>query len=104
MQWTSQYIRVWFFPRNAIPSDITNLIPNPSNWGLPAANLQGSCTIDQHFQGHQIIFDNTFCGQYAGNPAVWNSTVNSCATITNYTTCNAFVAADPSAFQNSYVS
>lgn len=47
MQWTSDYIRVWFFQRNQIPRDITNLTPNPSNWGLPAANLQGSCNIDQ---------------------------------------------------------
>lgn len=47
MQWTSDYIRVWFFPRQQIPTDILNLTPNPSNWGPPAANLQGSCNIDQ---------------------------------------------------------
>jgi len=116
MQWTSDYIRVWFFQRSQIPQDITNLTPNPANWGLPAANLQGSCNIDQSqclwfppvdrilifagFQSHEIIFDNTFCGSYAGVASVWNSSMNSCLVQTGYPTCNAFVAAQPAAFQN----
>jgi hypothetical protein len=100
MHWTSDYIRVWFFPRNAIPADITNKTPNPSSWGLPAANLQGSCNIDQHFQGHKVILNNAFCGEYAGASSVWNSTTNSCAASTGYSTCNAYVAAVPGAFQN----
>jgi hypothetical protein len=57
MQWTSDFIRVWVFPRNQIPADIINLTPNPSGWGLPAANMQGSCPIDVHFQQHKIIFE-----------------------------------------------
>ena len=101
MQWTSDYIRVWFFPRGAIPSDITNKAPNPASWGLPSANLQGSCVIDQHFQGHKLILNNAFCGEYAGAASVWNSTTSpSCAISTGYATCNAYVAAVPAAFQN----
>ncbi|KIW97726.1 uncharacterized protein Z519_01310 [Cladophialophora bantiana CBS 173.52] len=102
MQWTSDYISVWFFPKGSIPSDIVNKAPNPSSWGLPMANMQGSCVIDQHFQAHKIILNNAFCGEYAGATTVWNSTTNSCATYTGYSTCNAYVAAQPAVFQQSY--
>lgn len=100
MQWTSDYIRIWFFPRPQIPQDILDKMPNPSNWGFPAANMQGSCMIDQHFQQHKIVLDNTFCGEYAGVSSVWNSSLDSCATATGYATCNEFVASEPQAFRN----
>jgi hypothetical protein len=103
MQWTSDYIRVWFFVRGSIPSDILNGNPNPSSWGLPFANMQGSCVIDQHFQGHKVILNNAFCGEYAGASSVWNSTLNSCATATGYATCSAYVAAVPGVYQNAWV-
>ncbi|KIW83989.1 hypothetical protein Z517_03235 [Fonsecaea pedrosoi CBS 271.37] len=102
MQWTSDFVSVWFFPRGSIPSDITSKTPNPSSWGLPAAKMQGSCVFDQHFQAHKIILNNAFCGEYAGATSVWNSTTNSCAINTGYSTCNAYVAAQPGAFQQSY--
>jgi hypothetical protein len=101
MQWTSDYIRVWVFPRTAIPADIINKTPNPSLWGLPAANQQGSCVIDQHFQGHSIVLNNDLCGEYAGAASVWNSTTSpSCAVRTGYSTCNAYAAAVPGGFSN----
>lgn len=103
MQWTSEYIRIWFFPRGEIPSDIVNNSPNPNpaSWGLPQAHMQGDCVIDQHFQSHKIILNNAFCGEYAGAPSVWNSTVNSCATYTGFSSCSAYVAGVPSDFQAS---
>jgi hypothetical protein len=103
MQWTSDFIRIWYFARGTIPSDITNQTPNPSSWGLPAAEFQGSCMIDQKFQAHKIIMNNAFCGEYAGAASVWNSSTNSCAASTNYGTCNAYVAGQPAAFQNACV-
>ncbi|KAJ9610217.1 hypothetical protein H2200_004994 [Cladophialophora chaetospira] len=102
MQWTTEYIRVWIFMRDSIPSDITNKTPNPSSWGLPMANLQGDCIIDQRFQAHGIVLNNAFCGEYAGAPGVWDGSPTHCAAITNYTSCSAFVAAEPEAFQDAY--
>ncbi len=104
MQWTSDFIKVWFFPRSAIPADITNKVPNPSSWGLPAADLVGpGDNIDLHFIDHAIVFDNTFCGSYAG--VVWDNVegTQSCANFTGYSTCTDYVANVPSAFQNSSV-
>ena len=101
MQWTSDFIKVWFFPRGSIPSDLDNKAPDPSGWGLPAAYFQGSCSIDAHFVNHSIVFDNTFCGAYAGLPSVWNTRDStSCAAATSYSTCNAFVGSVPSAFKD----
>lgn len=61
---------MWFFPRNAIPADALSGNPEPLKWGTPVANFQGGCDIDSHFKNHKIIFDVTFCGDWAGN--VWS--------------------------------
>jgi hypothetical protein len=60
-------IKVWHFPRTAIPADITAKKPNPANWGKPAAFFSSaSCDISQHFQDHVLTFDTTLCGDWAG--------------------------------------
>ena len=66
--WDEDAINVWFFPRNAIPQDITSGKPKPSTWGAPAASfLTGSgCNVAEAFHDHQIIFDITLCGDWAG--------------------------------------
>lgn len=96
-EWTSQAINVWFFPRNAIPSDLSSGSPDPSNWGLPQAQFTGACDIDEHVLDQQLVFDITFCGDWAGN--VW-STDATCAP--KAATCNDFVQNNPSAFQDTY--
>jgi hypothetical protein len=58
MEWTSDYINVYFFPRDAIPDDITNENPDPSGWGTPTANFEsqyGDCDIDAHFPAQTIV-------------------------------------------------
>jgi hypothetical protein len=97
MEWTSSAIEVYFFPRNAIPGDITSGSPNPAGWGTPVASFSGSgCDIDSHFMNHNIIFDTTFCGDWAGQ--VWSS--GQCASLAS--TCDAYVAANPKAFTQAY--
>jgi hypothetical protein len=97
-EWTSTGISVYFFARAAIPADITSGQPNPSNWGAPVASFSGSgCDIDSHFQNHNIVFDTTFCGQWAGS--VWSDD-STCSALAP--TCNEYVAQNPSAFVNAY--
>ena len=45
------------FYRAAIPQDITQGLPDPSNWGEPDAALAPqNCNISQYFANHSIIF------------------------------------------------
>ena len=96
-EWTSNAISIWFFPRGAIPNDISSGSPDPSNWGLPVAHFAGACDIDEHFQNQQIMFDLTFCGQWAGQ--VW-TTDDTCSS--KAATCQEYVQNNPEAFSNAY--
>lgn len=64
MEWTSTFIRIYFFPRSAIPADITAGKPNPSSWGVAAADFDsayGDCDIDANFPP-QTIVSTILCG------------------------------------------
>ncbi|KAK5753829.1 hypothetical protein LTS12_016032 [Elasticomyces elasticus] len=95
-EWTSSAISIYFFPRGSIPADISSGSPTPSSWGKPLAQFQGGCDIPDFFSDQQIVFDTTFCGDWAG--AVWSS--GSCAAKAD--TCNAFVANNPDAFTDAF--
>jgi hypothetical protein len=98
MEWTSTAIKVYFFTRSAIPADITSGTPNPASWGAPMASFTGGsgCNIDSHFVQQNIVFDTTFCGQWAG--AVWGS--STCSSLAS--TCDAYVAQNPAAFEQAF--
>ncbi|KIM48180.1 glycoside hydrolase family 16 protein [Hebeloma cylindrosporum] len=68
MKWDENDISIWSFYRAAIPKDVAAGNPNPSGWGLPSARLHASqCDIRKFFGNHSIVFDITFCGDWAGN-------------------------------------
>jgi len=68
MKWDENGIAVWSFYRAAIPKDIVEGSPDPSQWGTPSAALESkSCDPLQFFINHSIVFDITFCGDWAGN-------------------------------------
>ena len=69
-EWTSNHIQMWFWPRGTEPANV-HTTPDPSTWGTPMSNFQGSCNIDAHFMNHNMVFDTTFCGDWAG--AVWGN-------------------------------
>lgn len=97
MQWASSGIYVWFFERGNIPADIQADAPVTTNWGLPIVAFNGGsgCNIDSFFANENIVFDTTFCGQWAGN--VWTGT---CASLAS--SCNNYVAENPGAFAPAY--
>ncbi|KAI9724722.1 MAG: hypothetical protein M1828_003591 [Chrysothrix sp. TS-e1954] len=97
MEWTASWIRVYFFPRTAIPGDITSGAPSPAGWGEPVANFQGNCDIPSHFASHNIVFDTTFCGDW-GSPAFSSDATCSARAAT----CNDYVAGSPAAFTDAY--
>jgi hypothetical protein len=94
MEWTSDWIRVWFFPHGTAPKDIAQGNPDPNGWGEPSSNFQGACTIDDIFHDHTIVFDTTFCGQWAGTAAWDNDPV--CGKLGM--TCQEYVAGFPQDF------
>jgi Glycosyl hydrolases family 16 len=96
-EWNSVGIKIWFFPRNAVPAGLNSSNPEPSEaWGAPKAAFAGDFKVDDHFKDLNIVFDTTFCGQWAGK--VWaNST---CAALAP--TCEEFVTKNPSAFREVY--
>ncbi|KAL8999370.1 MAG: hypothetical protein Q9169_001796 [Polycauliona sp. 2 TL-2023] len=99
MEWTSGSINIWFFPRNAIPSDISTANPSPSTWGAATASFVGgdSCNIDQNFKDNNIVFDTTFCGDWAGG--VWSQD-GTCAAQAG--TCQEYVQNHPEAYADAY--
>lgn len=97
-EWTSGYISVWFFPRGEIPADVLSSSPKPSTWGTPIARFEGDCDMASSFTNQQLVFDTTFCGDWAGQ--AWWSSSSSCAALAP--TCEQFVELNPSAFQEAY--
>lgn len=98
MEWTASAIKVWFFPRGSIPSDIDSGSPDPSNWGTPAANHATSCDVATHFAQHNMVFDTTFCGDWAG--AVFGSDPVCGSKASG--NCQAYVAGNPDDFKDAY--
>lgn len=68
-RYTAQNITMWFFGRQSIPSDITSGKPDPSKWGTPVALFTG-CDFGKYINGQRLVFDTTFCGDWAGNSDV----------------------------------
>ncbi|EJD03022.1 2 beta-glucans in both donor and acceptor sites of Gh16 Laminarinase 16a [Fomitiporia mediterranea MF3/22] len=64
---------VWFWPRNdpKVPNEIKSGAKsvNPGDsWGEPEALFPtDTCNWQQHFDAHNIVFDLTFCGDWAGS-------------------------------------
>ncbi|KAI2614661.1 glycoside hydrolase family 16 protein [Hypoxylon fragiforme] len=99
LEWTSSAINIFFFPRTgAIPADITAGTPDPSKWGSPSTSFTGSgCDISSHFKNHQIVFDTTLCGDWAGKVFSEDPVCG-----TKAATCQEYVKNNPSAFKDSY--
>ncbi|KAF8894125.1 concanavalin A-like lectin/glucanase domain-containing protein [Infundibulicybe gibba] len=99
----TQGISVWFWPRNdlTVPQSISggaDTLSPPSSWGPPEANFPGdTCPYDTYFDAHQMIFDTTFCGDWAGNDYA-----SSCAALTGVPLCQDFVDNHPDAFLKAY--
>jgi hypothetical protein len=63
MEWRHAGIRMWQFPRNATPEDITAKNPNPKTWGTATADFPSTrCNIDSHFRNNSIVINIALCG------------------------------------------
>ncbi|KAL0951157.1 hypothetical protein HGRIS_007889 [Hohenbuehelia grisea] len=79
MKWDEDGISVWSFYRAAVPQNIFDGNPNPLTWGNPVARLDSSqCDPLRFFSNHSVIFDITFCGDWAGNSYATSGCPGSC--------------------------
>ncbi|KAI8954064.1 glycoside hydrolase family 16 protein [Xylaria longipes] len=101
LEWDSQDIKIWHFPRTAIPNDIKlapMATPDPTTWGPPQALFGGSsCEADSYFFNMSLVINTNFCGAYAGN--IWGVT-DKCNELAP--TCEEYVASNPSSFINAF--
>lgn len=82
MKWDQDGISVWNFYRVAVPDDIQQGFPDPSTWPEPTATLEpAGCNPLEYFQNHTIIFDITFCGDWAGNTYNSSGCPGTCAEV-----------------------
>ncbi|KAE8375432.1 concanavalin A-like lectin/glucanase domain-containing protein [Aspergillus bertholletiae] len=92
-------IRVWMFPRDSIPDDITNSnnSPDPSTWGAALADFPNTnCDIPSHFSNQSIIANIDLCGELGAQKQFYTEQ-SQCPG-----TCNNYVATNPSAFTEAY--
>ncbi|CAE6413471.1 unnamed protein product [Rhizoctonia solani] len=108
MLWQSTGVSIYFFPRNAIPSDITSEAPQPSTWGIPSGNWPSTnCDPATYLKNHQIIFTNTVCGDWAGSVGSWAAAgvggqTDSCSASTGVGTCLDYMRNNGAAFTDAY--
>jgi len=93
-------IRIWFFGRSNIPSDLVygaDSTPDPSGWGEALADFPSTnCDIATHFRNQSIIANIDLCGTWAGSTSVY-STQDACPG-----TCESFVTSNNTAFETAY--
>ncbi|KAF2156536.1 glycoside hydrolase family 16 protein, partial [Myriangium duriaei CBS 260.36] len=105
MELRSAGIRVWFFARSAIPSDLSelatkasSLTPDPTQWGEALADFPSThCDIGTHFRNQSIVANIDLCGDWAGQSAVYSSE-DKCPGLT----CESYAAVNASAFEEAY--
>lgn len=93
-------ISVWFITRDSLlllggepPLDLV-LLSIPDAYFPTNIN----CDYSEHFNAHRIVFDLTFCGDWAGSESVWNA--STCAA--KASTCDSFVDNNPDEFTEAY--
>lgn len=108
MQWTSDFLKVWFFPRGSIPPEVQAALdngqatPDVSMFGLPEATFASGngCEMDAHFKENRLIFDTTFCGDWASS--AWPAKCPSVAGKKSRESCEIYVGAHPEEYEGAY--
>lgn len=100
MQWTEQFVKIWFFPRASIPASITEGAPDVSQFGTPMALVEDGCDVANSFKAQSFIFDVTFCGDWAGG--VYGQSGCPMSGSDSSQSCINYVAKNPTAFEQTY--
>ncbi|KAJ5316507.1 hypothetical protein PENANT_c019G00547 [Penicillium antarcticum] len=100
MQWTDEFLKIWYFPRSSIPASITSGKPDVTKFGTPMALVKESCDVANAFKAQSFIFDVTFCGDWAGG--VFGDSGCPMSDSDSFQSCHNFVANHPAQYEQSY--
>ncbi|CAK7213826.1 hypothetical protein SBRCBS47491_001938 [Sporothrix bragantina] len=93
-------LRVWHWARANVPADLQQGRPDPTTWGPALADFRqanGGCDVAANFHSLTVILNTDFCGINESD-TMWSSDP-ACAA---YPSCEAFVASQPEAFNETY--
>ncbi|KAJ5034719.1 hypothetical protein NUH16_006162 [Penicillium rubens] len=100
LQWTDEFLKIWYFPRNSIPASITNGEPDVTQFGTPMAVVKESCDVANAFKPQSFVFDVTFCGDWAGG--VYGDSGCPMTDGDPFQSCQNYVANHPAAYKETY--
>ncbi|KAJ5616579.1 hypothetical protein N7537_001693 [Penicillium hordei] len=100
LQWTDDFLKIWFFPRSSIPASITSGKPDVTEFGTPMALVQESCDVATAFKSQSFVFDVTFCGDWAGG--VYGDSGCPMTGGDSFQSCHNYVANNPAQFKETY--
>jgi hypothetical protein len=100
MEWTDDYLKIWYFPRSSIPASIKSGKPDVTQFGTPMALVEESCDVANAFKSQSFIFDVTFCGDWAGG--VFGNSGCPATDADSFKSCHNYVANHPAVFKESY--
>lgn len=100
LEWTDDYLKIFYFPRHSIPDSITRGEPDPSEFGLPMALVQEGCDVANSFKPQSFVFDVTFCGDWAGG--VFGESGCPMTSSDSFASCTNYVAQNPAKFKETY--
>ncbi|EKV06632.1 Concanavalin A-like lectin/glucanase, subgroup [Penicillium digitatum] len=100
LQWTDEFLKIWYFPRSAIPPSITSGQPDVTEFGTPMALVEESCDVANAFKSQSFVFDVTFCGDWAGG--VYGDSGCPMTDGDSFQSCHNFVANNPAQFKETY--
>ncbi|KAG8417995.1 hypothetical protein J3458_005441 [Metarhizium acridum] len=98
MEWTSDFIKIYSWFPNQVPSNIDSSSPDTSLWGQPTIYLRKDlCNIDKIFKPQRIVLNIALCG----NPVEFSAWEGTCKQ-RHGDSCRTYVAENPAAFDNVY--
>ncbi|CAM1500703.1 Fc.00g098650.m01.CDS01 [Cosmosporella sp. VM-42] len=100
VEWTTEFIKLYSWTWNNIPSDVDSEEPNTDSWGAPSVWLKNeNCDVDDHFVNQKLVFNIDFCHSRTGGEEAWSQT---CKDSTKFDTCVDYVSSKPGEFAGSY--
>ncbi|KAI0095455.1 glycoside hydrolase family 16 protein [Daldinia grandis] len=97
LEWTDDFLKIWDWPRNGAPKDISSGQPAPSStWGQPSYVIS-KCNVAKAFKDMKMVLNVNFCG-VAGQTGQWDT---SCKATTGFGSCTEYVAAKGGDFESS---